>query len=224
MPCKGLLACCMRLKLLKLIGVSGPKRFMICDVSFSMDDILEKVKVFADQAHGEQLRKYVPDRYIVHPLRVMGICREYNAEVTMLSAALLHDVLEDTTATPADLKSFLTSVMPDSPAERTLQLVIELTDVYTKADYPHLNRRKRKVLEAERLALVSPAAQTIKYADILDNASDIIQHDKSFAMVYIREALQLLGYMKKGNADLYDRTLKTLKKLRSEMPGGKYNS
>ena len=35
-----------------------------------MEDILLKVKDFADRAHGEQMRKYTPERYIVHPERL----------------------------------------------------------------------------------------------------------------------------------------------------------
>jgi len=61
-----------------------------------MDKVLEQVKDFADKAHGDQLRKYTPDRYIVHPMRVMLICQEYTDDSQILAAALLHDVLEDT--------------------------------------------------------------------------------------------------------------------------------
>ncbi len=64
-----------------------------------MDKVLEKVKEFADNAHGDQMRKYTPDRYIVHPIRVMEICREYDSRLPVLAAALLHDVLEDTKVT-----------------------------------------------------------------------------------------------------------------------------
>jgi len=35
-----------------------------------MLSILDQIKNFAEQAHGEQLRKYSPERYIVHPARV----------------------------------------------------------------------------------------------------------------------------------------------------------
>lgn len=57
-----------------------------------MEEVLEQIRDFADKAHGEQMRKYTPERYIVHPVRVMKICREYTDDITVLAAALLHDV------------------------------------------------------------------------------------------------------------------------------------
>src|SRR5690606_23122807 len=99
------------------------------------------------KAHGEQLRKYTPDRYIVHPIRVMLICQEYTDDIAMLSAALLHDVLEDTPVQKDELKGFLMTVMSPEQAITTLKYVVELTDVFTKKDYPALNRRKRKLKE-----------------------------------------------------------------------------
>ena len=36
-----------------------------------------------------------PRRYIVHPAEVMEICSQYTNDITILAAALLHDVLED---------------------------------------------------------------------------------------------------------------------------------
>ena len=101
-----------------------------------MDAILEKVKVFADQAHGDQRRKYSNERYIFHPLRVMENCRNYTDDMAVLAAALLHDVLEDTKVTREEMDNFLREIMPEVMAARTLDLVIELTDVYTKKNYP----------------------------------------------------------------------------------------
>lgn len=168
-------------------------------------ETIEKVKMFADQAHGDQMRKYANERYIVHPIRVMEIIREFNQEVPLLAASLLHDVLEDTPVTPDQLKYFLDSVMNPEDAEETFKLVKELTDVYIKADFPRLNRRTRRSKEAERLSAVSEHAQTIKYADIIDNVRDISANDKDFAIVYMRESKQLLSTMSKGDQKLYAR-------------------
>src|SRR5437762_11401952 len=125
-----------------------------------MEEILEQIKDFADKAHGEQTRKYTPDRYIVHPVRVMNICKEYTNDISVLAAALLHDVLEDTTATKDEIKNFLLKLLDKQQAEKTVKLVEELTDVYIKKDYPQWNRRKRKEKEAERLSATSSEAQT----------------------------------------------------------------
>lgn len=166
-------------------------------------EILEKVIAFTDKAHGEQMRKYTPDRYIVHPVRVMELVREYNQEVPVLAAAVMHDVLEDTPVQKEELRDFLRTVMSDQDGERTVELVVELTDVYIKSSYPAYNRRKRKDMEVERMTKTSPDAQTIKYADIIDNCREIVQHDASFARVFLRECHNLLKKMRNGDPELY---------------------
>lgn len=174
------------------------------------DDILEKVRAFAQTAHGNQMRKYSDEQYINHLVRVMEICRQYTHELPVLAACLLHDVLEDTEVTPRDLNNFLTSVLDLGIAAIAHHLVVELTDVYVKSDYHRWNRRSRKTKEAERLGNVSPEAQTIKYADIIDNTTDIANQRTGFALVYIREAKQMLLAMDKGIADLRERALATV--------------
>src|SRR6266480_500251 len=97
-----------------------------------MQSPIEKIKLFADQAHGEQLRKYTPERYIVHPIRVMKTCEQYTSDITILAAALLHDVLEDTDVSADEMLSFLETVVTAAQANGIVELVQELTDVYTK--------------------------------------------------------------------------------------------
>jgi len=175
-----------------------------------MNEMLEKVKQYADEAHGSQMRKYTHQRYIVHPIEVMEICREYTSDLCILSAALLHDVLEDTPVTPADLEAFLLTIMNATDAKRTTDLTVELTDVYTKEAYPQYNRRVRKDKEHVRGAATSPAAQTIKYADIISNSIDIAAHDKDFGPKFLKEVRSQLKNMNKGNAALYARAVATV--------------
>jgi (p)ppGpp synthase/HD superfamily hydrolase len=179
--------------------------FTLTVVDLNQNEILEKIKAFADTAHGTQTRKYSQERYINHPIRVMETCRAYTSDVPILAAALLHDVLEDTETNRHELNEFLLSVMDPGLATITHHLVVELTDVYIKSDYPLLNRRTRRTKEAERLRDVSPEAQTIKYADVIDNVVDISKHDTDFALTYIRESKQLLQQIDKGNPMLYQR-------------------
>lgn len=169
----------------------------------SREDIIERVCAYADAAHGPQQRKYTPERYIVHPVRVMELCRKHSDDLPVLCAALLHDVLEDTPVEPPEMEQFLRTLMNEEEAGRTLKLVIELTDVYIKKDYPQWNRRKRKSAEADRISGTSADAQTIKYADIIDNCKEIVLHDPDFGRLFLRECKGLLQRMKKGDADLY---------------------
>lgn len=168
------------------------------------DSILLQIKAFAARAHGSQKRKYSADSYIVHPIRVMELCRNYTADITVLSAALMHDVLEDTPVRKEEIIRFLTGFMDHQKAGRTLHLVEELTDQYIKSAYPSLNRKKRKEKELERMKTISSDAQTIKYADIIDNCKEIVEHDPGFAKLFLNECLQLLNVLKNGNKDLYN--------------------
>ncbi|MES2872266.1 MAG: HD domain-containing protein [Bacteroidota bacterium] len=175
-----------------------------------IQSILEQVRVFADRAHGEQMRKYTPDRYIVHPVRVMEMLSEYTCDVCMLSAALLHDVLEDTPVRAEEIEFFLRDFMLATEVRTTINLVKELTDVYVKADFPHLNRRKRKELEVARIAKTSRDAQTIKYADIIDNCAEIVKYDRDFAGKFLWECSEVLRAAPHGDQALHTRAVATV--------------
>jgi len=183
-----------------------------------MTEILKQVREFADKAHGNQTRKYTPERYIVHPVRVMEICRQYTTSVPVLSAALLHDVLEDTSVTKGEIYDFLSTIMSKEDALQTIELVVELTDVYIKKAYPQWNRKTRKEKESNRIALTSPDAQTIKYADIIDNSKEIVQYDEDFGPKFLMECRNLLKRMNKGNPELYKLAIETVEQnLRREV-------
>lgn len=171
-----------------------------------MNATLEAIRDFADKAHGDQKRRYTPDRYIVHPVRVMQICEHYTSDITVLSAALLHDVLEDTEIDKEAMLRFLCTVMDEKKAGQTLQLVTELTDVYIKKAYPHWNRRKRKAMETARLEKTGAESQTIKYADILDNIRELPESD-DFSIVFLKECRSLLKTLKRGDERLYQKTV-----------------
>lgn len=168
----------------------------------SNNEVLTYIREFADNAHGSQVRKYTGERYIGHPVRVMETVKQFNPEVTVLAAALLHDVLEDTPIKAQGMELALLTVLEPTQANKTVQMVIELTDIFIKNDFPRLNRRTRKQREALRLSAISPEAQTIKYADIIDNVTDIVNQDADFARVFVREAKEILTGMTAGNAIL----------------------
>jgi (p)ppGpp synthase/HD superfamily hydrolase len=170
-------------------------------------EILDFVKEYADRSHGTQVRKYTGERYIGHPLRVMETVREYCDEVSVLAASLLHDVLEDTRVTANEMEEVLSRVMAPDDVKKTTQIVIELTDIFVKTHYPRMNRRSRKEKEAARLSSVSPEAQTVKYADIIDNVVDIVKQDADFARVFVKEAKKMLTMMESGDARLREKAL-----------------
>lgn len=175
-----------------------------------MEDILIQIRDFANTAHGTQTRKYSPDPYIVHPVRVMESLKAYGATRPMLAAALLHDVLEDTPVSPVEMYTFLKTLLPVHEAEHVLKMVTELTDVFIHASYPQWNRRVRKEKELERVIQISPDAQTVKYADILDNSTEIVAHDPDFATRYLLESRAILQNATKGHPELQQRALEVV--------------
>lgn len=175
-----------------------------------MNEQLEKIKDYAAKAHGDQRRKFADEPYINHPVRGMNICFPYSPGDSMPAAALLHDVLEDTAVTTEELSQFLHSVFDQTTAAETMRLVEDMTDIYTKQQYPQWNRRKRKAMELERMQKVSPDAQTIKYADIIDNTLDLKNAEPDFAKLFLFECKGLLKAMNDGNNELHQLAIKTV--------------
>ena len=168
-------------------------------------NLIAKAKLFAHNAHDSinQRRKYTDQPYWVHTDAVADTVAAYGDTATMVAAANLHDVLEDV--------SSITKVeLEDEFPLDVVNLVIELTDVYVSAAFPKLNRETRKKMEVQRIAQVSPAAQTIKLADLYDNTKSIVEYDKDFAVVYLREKSRMLKVLTEGNRELYAKVLAQL--------------
>lgn len=65
---------------------------------------LEKAILFATQRHAGQVRKCIPIPYILHPLETMQILFTMGADLHLLMAGVLHDTVEDTTATMEEIE------------------------------------------------------------------------------------------------------------------------
>ena len=59
--------------------------------------------IYADELHGEQRRKS-GEPYIIHPLAVGSILIQLGMDADTICAGLLHDVVEDTSATLKDIE------------------------------------------------------------------------------------------------------------------------
>src|SRR6266542_2433176 len=64
--------------------------------------MLNRAYVYAMKAHGEQ-RRASGDPYFSHPLEVAAILTDLKLDDATIAAALLHDTIEDTTATRAEI-------------------------------------------------------------------------------------------------------------------------
>jgi len=172
-------------------------------------NIVEKAKEWAHAAHDSigQKRKYGGENYWVHTDRVADALKEVGESEEVQAAGHLHDVLEDV----ADKNvKFNESVMLIDFGSVITELVKEVTNVYTKENYPNLNRAKRKHLEHERLAKISKEAKSIKLADIADNVNGVVDNDVGFGKVFVSEKAQLLVYLREGNESLYKKATKVV--------------
>ena len=120
-----------------------------------------KASTFAAKAHAGQTRKATGMPYIIHPVSVVTILMDHGVmdEVT-LTAAVLHDVVEDTEATIEVIE------------RRFGDKVAEIVAALTKPEDGSRDERK-----AAALVLVAggPAeAKAIKMADRLDNLRGMI--------------------------------------------------
>lgn len=109
---------------------------------------------FAANRHRSQRRKGADaEPYINHPLGVASVLAVEGGvtDVDVLCAALLHDTIEDTATSPAELE------IEFGPAVRSL--VEEVTDDKS------LPKDRRKELQIEHAPALSPKAKLVKLAD-----------------------------------------------------------
>lgn len=156
-----------------------------------VSDLEKHALRFATKAHGEQMRKYTGEPYIVHPIAVAEIVRSVPHTPEMIAAALLHDVVEDTPVTLEEVK--------DKFGAKVAQLVAWLTDISTPF---HGNRLARKELDRQHIALAPIEAKTIKLADLIHNSISIRAGDPDFWKVYRAEKLRILDVLQDGDPSL----------------------
>jgi (p)ppGpp synthase/HD superfamily hydrolase len=174
-----------------------------------MTDRIEKAKEYFRKAHDSigQKRKYTGEPYWVHTERVAQMIWDATKNEDLTIAALGHDVLEDVADKNPDYNE---AAMRKEFGDVITNLVLEVTNVYTKENYPNLNRAKRKHLEHKRLSKVSKEAKSIKLADIADNVEGVVDSDVGFGKVFVFEKSQLLVYLREGNDTLYKKATKAV--------------
>ncbi|MGH7484390.1 MAG: HD domain-containing protein [bacterium] len=126
-------------------------------------DVVLRAAQFAAQKHRDQRRKDADaSLYINHPIALASVLADTGriTNPTVLAAALLHDTIEDTQTTAAELKRNFGKAVAD--------IVLEVTD--DKA----LPKQRRKELQVEHAAHISKHAKLVKLADKICNLTDIL--------------------------------------------------
>jgi hypothetical protein len=145
---------------------------------------------YATKAHAGQTRSG-GDPYISHPVRVANHIRQYKQSHNLdalISAAYLHDTIEDTDTTQ--------EVLHDLFGGLVASLVKELT-----SDPEQIKKMGKAQYLAHKMAAMSSYALVIKLADRLDNVKDITTaKTPEWRQKYAKETNHILDYIEKTRA------------------------
>jgi GTP diphosphokinase / guanosine-3',5'-bis(diphosphate) 3'-diphosphatase len=126
--------------------------------------LLNKAYVYAMQKHGTQ-RRASGDPYFAHPLEVAAILTDLKLDDATIAVALLHDTIEDTDATRAEIDQLFGAEIG------------EIVDGLTKIDRLNLVSREEAQAENLRKLLLAISADVrvllVKLADRLHNMRTI---------------------------------------------------
>ena len=124
------------------------------------EDLLNRAYVYAMKAHGEQKRAS-GDPYISHPLEVAAILTNLKLDDATIAAALLHDTIEDTDATRAEI---------DRLFGREIGLLVEGLTKLKRLDLVSKEAKQAENLRKLLLAIADDVrVLLIKLADRLHN-------------------------------------------------------
>jgi len=128
-----------------------------------MNNLLITALAFAADKHKNQRRKDAEaSPYINHPIALANVLANEGgiANLDVLCAAILHDTIEDTETSEAELlEHFGTQIT---------SIVLEVTDDKS------LPKEERKRLQVEHASQISHEAKLVKLADKISNLRDII--------------------------------------------------
>ena len=140
---------------------------------------VEKTKIieaykYAAEKHKNQFRKS-GEPYIIHPIHVAYILAELGLDTETICAALLHDVVEDTDSTDAEIRKLFGEKVADTVAG-----VTKLTDFFKTIEEKQTENYKKLFSAMEKDIRVI----ILKLADRLHNISTLqyLKRDRQIAI------------------------------------------
>ncbi len=164
--------------------------------------LLNKAYVYAMQKHGKQTRAS-GDPYISHPLEVAAILTEMRLDESTIAVALLHDTIEDTTATRAEidelfgedigrlvegltkLKKLDLVTKKAKQAENLRKLLLAISDdvrvllvkladrLHNMRTLEHMRPEKRARISEETMEIYAPLAGRMGMQDMREELEDL---------------------------------------------------
>ncbi len=164
--------------------------------------LLNRAYVYAMKMHGSQLRAS-GDPYFAHPIQVAGILTDYRLDTATIVTALLHDVVEDTSATRDDIAEMFGEEVAslvegvtklsrlELQAEHTRQaenlrkfilaiskdvrvLLVKLADrLHNMRTLKHVKPEKRERISRETLEVYAPLGRSIGIHSIASELEEL---------------------------------------------------
>src|SRR5437867_2458473 len=164
--------------------------------------LVRKAYEFSAKAHEGQIRRS-GEPYLRHPIAVAGVLTSLKTDVTAIVAALLHDTLEDTVATPDELeREFGKDVVhlvdgvtkigkitfrsyEEKQAENFRKMVLSMADdirvvlikladrLHNMRTLEHLSAAKRQEIGQETLEIYAPLANRLGIGWIKNELEDL---------------------------------------------------
>ncbi|MGO4565167.1 bifunctional (p)ppGpp synthetase/guanosine-3',5'-bis(diphosphate) 3'-pyrophosphohydrolase [Rhizobium sp. 2YAF20] len=164
--------------------------------------LLNKAYVYAMQKHGQQKRAS-GDPYISHPLEVAAILTDMHLDESTIAVALLHDTIEDTTATRAEIDELfgedigrlvegLTKIKKldlvtkkAKQAENLRKLLLAISDdvrvllvkladrLHNMRTLEHMSQEKRARISEETMDIYAPLAGRMGMQDMREELEEL---------------------------------------------------
>jgi len=198
------------------------------------EGVVRRAFLFAENAHKD-ITRASGEPYIVHPLAVANFVREWGLDENSIAAALLHDVIEDTSYTQKDLekifgaeiaeivdgmtklRNFKYGENPDAENIRKLILsfgkdlrviLIKLADRYhNMMTLKYKSPEKQKEIAWETIEIYAPIAYRLGMQKLSGELEDL-----SFPFLYEEEYRWLIENVKERHEErvLYAERLKSI--------------
>ena len=164
--------------------------------------MINKAREFATKAHEGQVRKGTNRPYIVHPIEVGDIVSSMTQDAEVISAALLHDTIED-------CEHVSRMLLAEEFSERVANMVAQESEDKSKT----WMERKRATIEHIR-----NAPHEVKLICLADKLSNIRDIDRDYPVLgdelwnrFRMKDKDTIGWYDKGVRDSLEDTLNTLK-------------
>lgn len=169
---------------------------------------IDKAYIYAKEKHKGQYRK-TGEEYINHPLFVAYILTSINADKDTIISALLHDTIEDTEASKAEIKEEFGAVVA-----QLVDGVTKINNINVSTDNEYLTSYYKKIIVgmSEDVRVI-----IIKLADRLHNMRTLYALDHEKQKRKAKETLEILAPiahrlgMNKIKSELEELSLKYLK-------------